>query len=260
MLLGNDSSFIYHTPEGINPTKIKAIWNNKFQNTLVATREFEERLSAMHKYCDIGDIFLNLYINNLDKNLSTIDSMAAFLKMESDYGRDTVFGSCRNPEFLQFAMRGDGKVKNGNTNVRLLKAYYEQKSKLYTEAIRKTQNEFWNKQNQKNVEATNKRNEQSQKEQERITDNFKKEFDLNITEAYRQIGKEKPKVQTVSSNSYGVSISSTGWNNLDKFVLESTLARTTLDYTDPVNGKKAVIKYEPLTITVTNFKNLESDI
>src|SRR5436190_252512 len=33
---------------GINPAKIKAIWNEQFQNTFIATREFEERLKAIH--------------------------------------------------------------------------------------------------------------------------------------------------------------------------------------------------------------------
>jgi mono/diheme cytochrome c family protein len=237
----------HHSEEkinGINPAKIKTIWDKKFQNTLLSTREFEERLPYIFSTCNEG--ILDLYLNNIDKNLCTIDSMAG--------GWETLESS----KFREFAARGDGKVKNGNTNVRLLKAYYEQKTKLYTEAITKTQNEFWDKQNKKDKEAENERDEHDVNEARRIGDNFRKEFDLNLTEAYLQIGKEKPKAQpSVPGKIYGTSIPSTGWNNLDKFVLESTINRTTLDYTDPETGKKAIIKYEPLSISINDSKNYD---
>lgn len=57
----------------INPAIIKTIWDKKFNNTLLATKEFEERLSYIFQTCD--NSILELYINNLDKRLSTIDSM-----------------------------------------------------------------------------------------------------------------------------------------------------------------------------------------
>ena len=47
----SDSTPAYEHPQqpcGINPAKIKAIWNKKFQDTLLATREFEERLAYIH--------------------------------------------------------------------------------------------------------------------------------------------------------------------------------------------------------------------
>jgi hypothetical protein len=36
----------------INPSKIQAIWNDKFNNSLLATKEFEERLKYIHQTCD----------------------------------------------------------------------------------------------------------------------------------------------------------------------------------------------------------------
>ena len=44
---------------------------------------------------------------------------------------------------------------------------------------------------------------------------------------------------------------------MDVFVKESLQSRETLDYTDPNTGKKAVIKYEPLTITIANFTDYD---
>ena len=241
---------------GINPAKIKTIWNEKFQNTLLATREFEERLPYIHRTCEA--YILDMYINNLDKNLSSIDSMVAYTNAGEN---DEIMGNnCTHPEFLQFATRGDGKVKNGNTNVELLKRYYKEKSKVYTEAISKTQNEFWQKQSEADVKVFEKKNDYTMRDAERIADNFQKELNTNMDEAYRQLGKKRPKnqlsIRSVTST-YGTPIESVGWKNVDAYVLESTLKRTTLDYTDPENGKKAVIKYEPLTVSVNDYKKYD---
>ncbi|HEY0029440.1 MAG TPA: hypothetical protein VGC65_01685 [Bacteroidia bacterium] len=246
--LGNDSSFGVH---GINPARVKAIWSDKFQNTLLATREFEERLPYIHRTCN--ESVLDMYVNNLDKNLCTIDSMVAQPRGNSE--SDGYISGY--PEFLKFAARGDGKVKNGNTNVRLLKAYYEQKAKIYSEAISKTVNEFRNKQLKKDVDAAQKKMENANNESLRKSDNLMTEFNLNVTEAYRQLGYKKSTPAPMSVAAYGVAIQTTGWNNVDKYVMESTLARTTLDYTDPQSGKKAVINYEPLTISITDVKSYD---
>lgn len=225
--------------DGINPAKIKTIWSKEFQNTLLSTREFEERLQFIFTTCN--EDYLNIYINNIDKNLSSIDSIA--------------YGLTGKGEFLKFAARGDGKVKNGNKNVELLKAYYAQKSKMFTEAITKTVNEFWNKQNKKTEDGADRRTEQYNAEQDRIQDNFKKELDLNLDEAYRQLGKKRP--LPTPSNPYGVHIATTGWYNVDAYVLVSTANRTTLDYTDPQTGKKAIIKYEPFSASIEDYKKYD---
>ncbi len=245
---------LFTGPFGINPSKIKAIWNEKFQNTLLATREFEERLPFIFRTCD--NEVLDMYINNLDKNLSSIDSMVAQPFNNLPQATEEWDGYKKGyPEFLKFAARGDGKVKNGNTNVRLLKAYYEQKSKMYADAIAKTQNEFWQKQVDANLKAEEKRANYSEKDIVRLEDNFKKELNVNLDEAYRQLGKKRPRPTPEAP--YGVHITTTGWLNVDTYVIESTLTRTTLDYTDPQTGKKAVIKYEPLTVSISDYKNYD---
>ncbi len=60
---------------GIDPAKIKVIKSEKYQHTLIATKEFEARLRVIFQTCD--DEVLEIYINNLDKNLYELDNMAA---------------------------------------------------------------------------------------------------------------------------------------------------------------------------------------
>ncbi len=242
---------------GVNPSKIKAIWNEQFQNTLLATREFEERLPFIHRTC--YDEVLNLYVNNLDKNLSAIDSMVIVMSGKTEYN---FLDDVLKTEFLKFAARHDGKVKNGNKNVQLLKKYYEEKSKLFTAVINKTKEEFWKKNSEADIAATEKINDHEVKDTKRLFENYQKEFDLNLREAYHQLGYGDPAKTTilpapVPPKAYGTPITSTGWCNIDSYTADATVNRTTIDYTDKQTGKKVLIKYEPLSITITDFKKYD---
>lgn len=237
-------AFLQNTTQpvnGINPARIKAIWAEQYQNTLLATREFEQRLPFIFKTCN--ENVLNIYVVNLDKNLSAVDSMA--------------YALCKDPQFLRFAARGDGKVKNGNKNVQLLKRYYEEKTKLFTAALTATKNMFWQKQADADIQAQINRTNHSAKDIQRLNENFQRELNLNLDNAYRQLGMNRPAANNSSvfstpipPETYGIPVSSTGWCNIDRCVLVNTENRTTIDYTDKETGKKALIKYVPINISV----------
>ncbi|HLL41887.1 MAG TPA: hypothetical protein VK369_02060, partial [Segetibacter sp.] len=90
----------------------------------------------------------------------------------------------------------------------------------------------------------------------RQSNTFTEELNLNMDEAYRQLGKKR--YIFVQTDSYlSASVSQTGWNNVDRYVIESTVNRTTLNYKDPETGKKAIIHYKPVSITVTNYTNYD---
>ncbi len=89
----------------------------------------------------------------------------------------------------------------------------------------------------------------------RNKDNFSKELNLNLDEAYRQLGKKRPTPMPAAP--YGVHIATTGWLNVDAYVIESTTNRTTLDYTDPQTGKKAIIKYEAFSASIKDISSYD---
>jgi hypothetical protein len=88
-------------------------------------------------------------------------------------------------------------------------------------------------------------------------ENYQQELDLNMKDAYRQLGKDPNIPRGVPSNVYSAQVTTTGWCNVDRYVIESTITRTTLDYTDPENGKKAVIKYEPVSIEISQWNEYD---
>ena len=221
---------------GINPAKIKAIWSDEFNNTLISTREFEERLPSIFGTCN--DKVLDLYINNINLDMYVIDSMAA----------NITSGKSRE-EFLLFASRKDGKVKIDDNRVKRLQKHYEQKQKLIAEAIAKTQRKFDEENARLDKEVGKTRNNFSENEIKRKQDNYVQEFNLNLTDAYRQLGKPKPE-RLDAAGIYRLTLKSGGWKNVDAYVMESLNNRETLDYTDPTTGKKAIIKYESITVSI----------
>ncbi|MCD6068866.1 MAG: hypothetical protein K0S33_3692 [Bacteroidetes bacterium] len=223
--------------EEINPSRIKAIWDKKFDNTFLATTEFEQRLQVIFKTCD--DRILNLYVQNLDKNLYVLDSIAA----------DMCSGE-QKQAFRDFYKERKGGVRIDSKHMRSLQKYASDKKRIYEKAAFDAMENLMAEENKQNIAAFSERNTHALSESIRQSKVFEEELEMNLDEAYRQLGKLRnpapPPVSYVSAP-----VSSAGWKNVDAYVIESTTNRTTLDYTDPQTGKKAMIQYKTATVNVT---------
>lgn len=162
---------------GIDPAIIKVIKSEKYQNTFIATREFETRLKIIFKTCN--NAVLETYINNLDKNLYEVDSMAAIAVGESEYHND----------FVNLSQQRLTKVKQADKYADLLKGYYEKQLAKVKSALEKGQ--------EKLMKELNEKNEKAQK----VVDDYKKLL----------WKREKYRMET-----YGFNWTETGWVNVDK--------------------------------------------
>lgn len=126
---------------GIDPAMIKVIRSEKFQNTFIATREFETQLKVIFKTCNSQ--VLTMYLNNLDKNLYEADSMAAIAVGESQYHDD----------FLNFSRQRLTKVKQAGKYADLLKGYYEKQLAKVRSELEKRQEKLMKELREKNDEA-----------------------------------------------------------------------------------------------------------
>ncbi|MFM7022212.1 MAG: anti-sigma factor family protein [Flavobacteriales bacterium] len=219
----------------INPSRIKAIWNKKFNNTLLATKEFEERLQVIFSSCDAN--VLNLYVNNLNKNMWEIDSMAA--KMTVGQAQE---------KFLAFAERKDGGVKISDNRLKALGKYYETKRHAYQEAAQRTREQFYAQQRKLDEKFTAAQNKRQAKDAEIAVKNFDKELNKNLDEVYKQLGIKRIKIPTPLY--YLVTLDTTGWNNVDRYVFEATVKRESTTITH--KGKTAVMTYSPFDVEVEN--------
>jgi len=237
--IGSPETIKWFEQCALNPAKIQAVWNDKFQNTILATQAFEERLHLIHTLYNCTNLF-DLYVNNLSKPLYQIDSMAV------KYGGE---------KFSEFAARHDGRVNISSAQLRLLSAYYRIKSRAFTEAAAKTEREYWEKQADLDRKADSRRLKHGTDSAGRAEDNYEKEFDLNLKDAFKQLGYSPTNFGGVAKATYNVQVTVTGWCNVDRYVHESVRNKTTLNFKDQQTGKTAIIKYQPVSFSIADLNS-----
>ncbi len=201
-------------PNCVNPSTIKTIWNKEFNNTILATKEFEERMPFIHNSCN--NEVLETYINNLDKPLSQIDSMVLPLIREE-----------LKEQFILFSKRGDGRVELSSKAAVRLANYYARKQRMITEALVKTQKDYLEKQEELDRNLSKKIQGSSFRNLENTNEIFFKEFEKNLCKVYHEVNYPYDCKYKPIQEKYTVKILNLGWNNIDREVLESTVSRTT---------------------------------
>ena len=227
----------------INPSSIKAIWDKKFNNTNIATREFERRIQLIHKTCN--QAILDLYIKNLDKNLYEIDLLASKIAVNEVNLKK---------QFIDFANLKEGKVNNKGIDFQKLQTYYLKRFKA-AEDLAKSR---YQAEIQLKIQYQKKKETHNQIKIEREIDVLKQEIAQNEYNIKKQWGLN-PEVPTTeilrkpkNVEYYTVSIGDFGWNNIDKL----TSLRETFTLTNE-KGKKATIVYTPLTIKLKEAQNYD---
>ncbi|TNE28936.1 MAG: hypothetical protein EP346_07585 [Bacteroidetes bacterium] len=117
----NDVKYLaYHPCKHILPRSIFTIRQSPFNQTFIATREFEQRLKTIHQTQNRE--LLEIYINNLDKHLWKVDEMAHSKALEL-FGEE----SEHSKKFHNYANEKLTNVADAPQSAKLLAAYYERK-------------------------------------------------------------------------------------------------------------------------------------
>lgn len=229
--------------EGVNPASIKTIWHTKFNNTNLATTQFEERLVWIHKSCN--QQVLDLYINNLDKSLAEIDSMVIPL----------VSGEVKT-KFIEFAIRNDGKVEVNDAATQKLSQYYQFKLKAEAKALIETQQNYWKEQDEKDNQQLVAEGESVAREINNKAEVFQKEFKKNLCKVYDELDYPQDcNRPPVAPGYYSVSVSQTGWNNIDKQVYIATINRETTSFS--YEGKTSSVTYNEWSGIVNDYEKFD---
>lgn len=227
--------------EGIDPAKVKAIWNPRFNNTNLATKAFEERMRAIHGTCD--NAVLDAYVNALDKDLSKVDSQVVAMG---------------HPEFAPFVERNDGRVDLPKNAAERLRLVYEHWSRAEAEAIRRTREKFWKEQSRLNVASAQRQGEHESQEYQCDAQRFVAEYDSNLKVVCKQLGIHKigPRREPPIT-AYVANISNPGWWNVDRAVFQSTADRESMTYRYKGTGKTATLTYTPFTVDIADRSSYE---
>lgn len=227
---------------GINPASIKTIWNSNFNKTNLATKEFEERMPWIHKSCN--NKVLELYINNLDKNLSTVDSMT-FRYLSGEVLE----------KFKYFAARNDGRVELDNQASQKMATYYEKQRIAIVKALVETQENYWNQQYKADSINYQEHIQSENRNAENTADVFQKEYKKNLCKVFDELELSKDCNAPAPSNTVTLQITNLGWKNIDRLVLEATAARETTSFS--ANGKTSTLTYTEWSATISDFEKYD---
>lgn len=230
---------VFSVKPGIDPRSVLAFWTSDFNNTILATHTFEERMRFLHSTCD--NELLLCYLNNIDKPLYYADSLAA--AKASGPARDRL---------LAFYAQRCGKPDEFPGMTKKLMEVFARKQKELNALFEQTTATWLKRQQEAEALSAQTAEAQGQRDQIRQTGNLNAEFDANLRSVYEQMGMKEPQQLPVSRNvteNYNTfPVVSTGWKNVDKYVFESVLNRSNMSYS--ANGRTAEITYRNLQLNV----------
>lgn len=240
-------------PYQILPAKIRAIWQDEFQNTLLATREFEHRMALIHYTCH-GKV-LDLYVNQLDQPLWKIDQQVA--RMDS---LGQLPGTEAGSAFAELARLRHGQVDPDPKRARKLRDYYDRKQQVFERIAQETAKKF-REENQKKLEEFQRTQfRHLSVESRQVLTMYQQEFTMNLKSAFRQLGypesgASRPSPRRTPSR-YAAELPRTGAYNVDRPVIRATANRKSMKFTDK-KGKTAVIEYREFSFQLMDTASFD---
>lgn len=225
---GGDQSTDSYTH--IPPSNVLAFWKPKFNNTILATHDFEKRMQAIHGTCNKK--VLEVYTKNLGKSMVELDRQV----VQMGYSN-----------FKEFAAENIGALNPNNPHIKGLQAFYEKgiaalqnevNNYRQTEAKRR---EKWDK------NVNEERMKESNRTIQRENQAFIEEYNLNHKNVRKQLGRTLGAVIYTNATV----------SNIDRFVLQTTLVRKTGEFYDKETGKTARIQYNDFSFNVEKPEQYE---
>lgn len=219
----------------IDPLKIKSIQTQKFANTFVGTREFEERLRLMHQQKN-GTELLNIYLKNLSKNLWECDSMAA-----------RIASAAAKASFEKWASLKCTNVRDANSNQVELEKYLNQQRAQFLKERDAILTQY-RKEDQKKIDEIQADLVRLQKEKDReLVKITRTRASINVTSL------------AGVTNTYKTSWYKTGWVNIDCYLHELEKGGEYIVAIDVKGGPEEMQVYQtiPIVNTILPLNDIE---
>lgn len=217
------------TSSHIPPSKVLAIWKPKFNNTILATRDFEKRMKAIHATC--SEKVFDVYANQPNKALWELD--------------ETVY-KMGYPAFQSFAEERVGKIELDNAHMNNLRMYYQNGVKQLKEAAKKDRNRELKKRLQWDHQMGKSRINEQERTSNRVSSALNEEYNYNLKNVYKQLGRSVGfRVPRAKRNEASVM-------NIDRYVWNATVARQSTEIVDSLTNKTANISYSKFEVSVKN--------
>lgn len=229
----------------IPPSKVLAIWDKKFNNTNLATKDFEDRMKTIHETCD--EKVFDIYSKNLSTRLWELDQRVVKLGY---------------PQFQSFADQKVGKVKLDDMHQKSLSAFYEKAIETLRETGKKNVEAAFKKEQQWDKEVMLERDREVLRQGVRASLNASAEANFNLVHLSKQLGQTLGFAitsETVASRDRLIPQNWTGAPakqelpivvNIDRLTKDLLSSRKSVDVFTLDKGKKAEIRYADFVVKV----------
>ncbi len=212
----------------VPPSKVLAIWNTRFDGTILATQDFEYRMKAIHGTCD--EKVFDVYSRNLNQPLWKLDEKV----VKMGY-----------PEFQRFADEHVGKLEISDAHQKNMERFYEEAIRTIRARGKEEMEVALKKESEWDESMRIERNKEVLRRGMRTEVNNSEEADFNLKYLSAQMG-----------TTLGFAITAESFNNVPQDSKTSALPKQTL----PI-----VVNIDRLTPTLLSsrqslvVKNLEKD-
>lgn len=221
----------------IYPSNVLAFWNEGFNNTNLATREFERRMQMIHQTCD--NSVLKVYTSNIDKSLKECDDQLVAMGYF---------------QFEQFAAENVGKLKAGNPHVKQLQRFYDKSIKQLKRRNTILQKQESNRRKKHYATTKKSREDEAKRTKWREKQAYQEEYDYNLKSMYKQLGMTRGFTITKASLAKVENhVPRSAIKNIDRLVADATRNRESLTITR--GGKTGKIVYNDFSFEVSNAKD-----
>ncbi|AXG72021.1 hypothetical protein KORDIASMS9_04283 [Kordia sp. SMS9] len=246
---------------GLNPLKVNAIWDERYQQTFIATKAFEARLQVIHENCREANYMLDVYLQNLDKDLYVSDSIIAY----------TTAGEAIHTKFWEFSKQRLTNVATISKEVSKLNDFYVSQQKVYRLALAKTQQKI------DSMLSAEEKYQAFSKQQ--VQNLYLNELALTTQKVAKELNVKLPRVlnrqnslqqsDTISfaniiqkekrKRRYRASIQTTGWKNIDRIINEEVVAslQNRENTTIQNDTKTTAITYSDYELTIKNTEDFD---
>lgn len=208
----------------VSPSRVLGFWNEKFNNTNLATREFERRMQEV--FCTGKDEVLAKYVNGLSKSISSIDQEVVAMG---------------HPEFEKFVVENVGQVNPNNPHLDQLKEFYTSSIERLKKDAKDARAQESQRRKDFDDNVKKERIKDGQRDTQRRIQGLQEEYKFNLENVKKQLG---------PTQGFTLRYGTSNIKNIDKQVWDATVARTTSTIVDPSTGKTAQITYNDFAVSV----------
>jgi hypothetical protein len=216
----------------IDPLKIKTLKTSHFQNTFVASKEFEQRLQVMHQLKK-GSLLLDTYITHLSEPLWKCDKMVA----EMLYGTERTI-------FENFAKERLTNVQNDGIHQAALLQYYSEQCMAFRSENEQRLNEYQSK-TQEEITAMTKSIEAALNNPGQLAISQASHKGWGSAKGSSFNTNQKTTVRHIRRDSYPFSWASNAWCNIDQ-LLKSLGSSPWSTAVHPNTNKNDITVYQTL--------------